>query len=70
MDKRPVAYYSKKLLPREENYSVIEKKMPSNQVFQPVEIHDFAESIPEDVEEQEKMLTKIYETVGYTSPTR
>lgn len=32
----------------------------------PVEIHDLAEPIPEDVEEQEKVLAKIYETVGYT----
>ena len=36
------------------------------QLSKPVEIHNLAESIPEDVEEQEKMLTKIYETVGYT----
>ena len=35
-----------------------------------MEIHDLVESIPEDVEEQEKMLTKIYETAGYTvTPT-
>ena len=36
------------------------------QLSKPVEIHNLAESIPEDVEEQEKMLTKIYKTVGYT----
>lgn len=36
------------------------------QLSKPVEIHNLAEPIPEDVEEQEKMLTKIYETVGYT----
>ena len=70
-----MAYYSKKLLPREESYSVIEKKclaiksgIAAFKLSKPVEIHDLAEPIPEDVEEQEKMLTKIYETVGY-SPT-
>ena len=37
-----------------------------DQLSKPVEIHDLVQPIPEDVEEQEKILAKIYETVGYT----